>query len=638
MISKWLEQAKRGQTVWLPDVREGCARMEDAVPVTMQLTLCDGSKRDFSLPLPRWQNEQEQQFVKQYVTACVYNTLSACSGREMAFYLDARESEAAALLGQLDEVFQVRRTAHSGYGKVINIADRLCRAFGGGRFAFAVRPQEDYSPAPDAAPVQGQLTERLRQAAARCGSGVCCGIDIGGTDIKAAVAADGRLVCVKEYDWNPAASPTAEGIIAPIELLVRLMACCAAGLTPALERALDKNAGDAVMAQAVAESLSVPLDVLGVSFPDVVIRDRIVGGETPKTQGMRSNPAADYEDAFAELGGLLERLQPLCREGAALHMTNDGHIAAFTAAAELAWSGKPDFSGGVIAHALGTDFGMGFLAPDGTIPEMPMELYDFLLDMGSFPQRELPADDLRSTRNENSGLPGARRYLGQAAAFRLAWDAVYGSVRQDDASSSRRGWAASRLAEYKLDWVTPGLYGWYTSGDNGNRGDGSERLPVLSLTGSDNDFSHFAFSGNPYIGREAAVGWSMAGTWGVGLRLKDISVIEDVKQTLRVNLIGGTNSPAMARRLSNEGLAANSGAFGAPGMEGLYLTTRDVAMEVGLSSYTKIYENMTVGLEASYIALWLDKSNDVWGASRMNGYRDDVRDAWNINFVYAYSF
>ena len=132
MISKWLEQAKRGQTVWLPDVREGCARMEDAVPVTMQLTLCDGSKRDFSLPLPRWQNEQEQQFVKQYVTACVYNTLSACSGREMAFYLDARESEAAALLGQLDEVFQVRRTARSGYGKVINIADRLCRAFGGG--------------------------------------------------------------------------------------------------------------------------------------------------------------------------------------------------------------------------------------------------------------------------------------------------------------------------------------------------------------------------------------------------------------------------------------------------------------------------------------------------------------------------
>ena len=130
----------------------------------------------------------------------------------------------------------------------------------------------------------------------------------------------------------------------------------------------------------------------------------------------------------------------------------------------------------------------------------------------------------------------------------------------------------------------------------------------------------------------------MAGTWGVGLRLKDISVIEDVKQSLRVNVIGGTNSPRMARWLSSEGLAANSGSFGVPGMEGLYLTTRDVALEVGLSSYTKIYENMTVGIEAAYMALWLDKSNSVWGNSRMNGYRDDVRDAWNINFFYAYNF
>lgn len=223
--------------------------------------------------------------------------------------------------------------------------------------------------------------------------------------------------------------------------------------------------------------------------------------------------------------------------------------------------------------------------------------------------------------------------------FYLAWDAVYGSVRQDDASASRHGWIASLLAEYRLDWATPGVYVWYASGDNGDRGDGSERLPVLSLTGSDNPFSHFAFSGNPYTGRENAIGWSMAGTWGVGLRLRDISVIEDVKQSLRLNLIGGTNNPDMAHRLIDEGLAANSGASGGvPGMEGLYLTTRDVALEAGLSSYTKIHDTMTVGLEAAYIALWLDKSDAVWGKSRMNGRSDNVRDAWNINFVYIYSF
>ena len=56
------------------------------------------------------------------------------------------------------------------------------------------------------------------------------------------------------------------------------------------------------------------------------------------------------------------------------------------------------------------------------MPELPLELYDLLIDLGSAPQAALSAEDLRSTRNENSGLPGARRYLGQAAAFRLAWE------------------------------------------------------------------------------------------------------------------------------------------------------------------------------------------------------------------------
>ena len=78
----------------------------------------------------------------------MFNTLSALSGREMAFYLDLRETEVVALLGELDDIFQVRQTARSGYGKVVNIANRLCRAFGGGTFSFAVRDRSAYVPAP----------------------------------------------------------------------------------------------------------------------------------------------------------------------------------------------------------------------------------------------------------------------------------------------------------------------------------------------------------------------------------------------------------------------------------------------------------------------------------------------------------
>ena len=315
MLSQWLQQARNGRSVWLSDVRRGCEVLPEHVAVTVQLTLCDGARRDFSLPIPRWANGEQRQFVQQYVTAFVFNALSALSGREMAFYLDLRETEVVALLGELDDIFQVHKTARSGYGKVVNIANRLCRAFGGGTFSFAVRDRSAYVPAPPEVSRGGDLLPRLRRSVERCGSGVCCGIDIGGTDIKAAVAVDGRLVCVKEYDWNPAASLVAEGITGPIVLLVQLMACCAAGMTPALQAALDKDASDEEMTRAVAQSASMPLDVLGVSFPDVVIRDRIVGGESPKTKGMRENPAIDYETAFAGLGGLVDQLRPLCREG-----------------------------------------------------------------------------------------------------------------------------------------------------------------------------------------------------------------------------------------------------------------------------------------------------------------------------------
>lgn len=419
MLAQWLEAARSGQPVWLPDVRRSCGQMANAVPVTMQLALFDGTRRDVALPLPRWTGEEQRCFVEEYAAACICNALSACSARQVTFYLDLRETESVALLERVTALFSPTSV---GYGRTVRIAQRLCRTFGAAPFRFTMADRTDYVPALPVSAARCDLAGKLRQAVSRCQRGVCAGIDIGGTDIKAAVSRDGQLLCVREFDWDPAASPTAEGIMEPVVLLARLLGCCAAGITPALRRALEKDAGPDVIAAAVAQSECVPLDVLGISFPDIVLRDRIVGGETPKTQGLHRG-GEDYETAFSRLGGLLERLRPLCGETGALHMTNDGHIAAVTAAAELAWGNTPDFTGGVMAYALGTDLGTGFLAGDGTIPELPMELYAFLPDIGSYPQRQYPPEDLRSTREESSGLTSVRRYAGQAAAFRLAYDA-----------------------------------------------------------------------------------------------------------------------------------------------------------------------------------------------------------------------
>jgi len=225
--------------------------------------------------------------------------------------------------------------------------------------------------------------------------------------------------------------------------------------------------------------------------------------------------------------------------------------------------------------------------------------------------------------------------------FRIAWDFNYGSVTYDDSRLNRSGWLASLLFEYKLDWGIPGLYGWYASGDDNNPANGSERMPTLSANGNNNGFSNFAFNGNPYIAREGVLGNSMVGTWGIGARVKDVSFVENLKHTLRLNVMGGTNSTTMAKYFNGRrGNWADNGSAnaGLAGMDPLYLTTNDTAMEVGLTNSYKMYENFTVYLDAAYIATWLDQSDSVWGNTKMNGKSDQVRDPWNVNLSFVYQF
>ena len=145
------------------------------------------------------------------------------------------------------------------------------------------------------------------------------------------------------------------------------------------------------------------------------------------------------------------------------------------------------------------------------------------------------------------------------------------------------------------------------------------------------------------IGREAVLGYDMSGTWGIGARLKDMSFIENLKHTFRVNVIGGTNSTTMTRYLAPHNAAYNTITTQGPnsgvaGANPLYMTTNDTALEIGLSNEYKMYDNFTVALDASYISLWLDKSRSVWGNSRMNGRSDQERDPWNVNVRFVYSF
>ena len=261
----------------------------------------------------------------------------------------------------------------------------------------------------------------------------------------------------------------------------------------------------------------------------------------------------------------------------------------------------------------------------------------------------LPAGGTR----HKDGTPASRRISSYSDAwwlgltgditvwdpFRIAWDFNYGSVSSpDDGRLSRHGWLASLLFEYKLDWGTPGLYGWYASGDDSNPSNGSERMPSISTNNTNNQFSDFAMNGAPWWhSREGVLSYNMTGTWGIGARVKNVSFVEDLKHTLYINYISGTNSPSMAKKLSRSNIAPNVNGVG---HDPLYMTTQDDALEIGLRNVYQMYDNFQIYLEGAYIATWLDHGRGVWGRSVMNGAggSDQVRDPWNINMSFVYSF
>ncbi len=239
--------------------------------------------------------------------------------------------------------------------------------------------------------------------------------------------------------------------------------------------------------------------------------------------------------------------------------------------------------------------------------------------------------------------------------FRLAWDLNYGGIYNDQEAMNRGGFYGSLLGEYKLDWGTPGLYVWYSTGDNNNPKDGSERMATLDANGN-NQFSNFAGNGNPYIAREGVLGSTLVGTWGVGARVKDVSFLEGLKHTFRINYFEGTNSPSMAKYITGKKDVGGSGAnwwqyrdhrpvgdFNQN--DGLYLTTMDSALEFGLTTDYKIYDNLTFSLDAAYVALWLDQSKSVWGGGWIAGTNqtswlgsNSITDAWNVNASFVYDF
>lgn len=210
-----------------------------------------------------------------------------------------------------------------------------------------------------------------------------------------------------------------------------------------------------------------------------------------------------------------------------------------------------------------------------------------------------------------------------------------------DRTPESKGWFVDAVLDYKMDWATAGLFGWYASGDDEDdiRDGELGRMPII---GTDMGFAATSFGmcgGYQGFGYDKQISRSGIGTWGIGLHLKDIKFIDDLKTTVRFAVIGGTNDKDIVKNagLSNPTVGGAAGSRGNnPALwgENIYMTTGDYAYEVNLLNTYKIYDNFEVALDLAWIHLELD---DVW--QEVNGqFGDDTSDSWKAEVLFLYSF
>jgi hypothetical protein len=192
------------------------------------------------------------------------------------------------------------------------------------------------------------------------------------------------------------------------------------------------------------------------------------------------------------------------------------------------------------------------------------------------------------------------------------------------------GWLIAATVDYKLDWGSVGLFGWYSTGDDDDYGKNGEleggHLPVI---GFDTGFGFGSFGyGSAVVNSSllgyGALGSTSLGTWGLGLQAANWSFVDKLDHTLRFIYYRGTNDSEVVERFGSDILDLKYSG------ETVYLTDEDQAFEINFVNTYKIYDNLTAVVDISWIHLDMDE--DVWG----DDYKED--DAWKAQLLLRYAF
>ncbi len=150
LVDKYISLSRKGEAVWISDVREAFAAEPGTKALAVRLCCLDGTERIYTCPVPPWENGEQRSFLLEYLKARTFNILSCYSGRALYLCLDRENRE----LRELAEDCLASFRKEPGLKKVLNIAGRLCRSLGLPDFEMGLESLEGQGPAPERKPRQ----------------------------------------------------------------------------------------------------------------------------------------------------------------------------------------------------------------------------------------------------------------------------------------------------------------------------------------------------------------------------------------------------------------------------------------------------------------------------------------------------
>lgn len=204
-------------------------------------------------------------------------------------------------------------------------------------------------------------------------------------------------------------------------------------------------------------------------------------------------------------------------------------------------------------------------------------------------------------------------------------DIVYGSLDANQKQNDRSGFLFdASLAYTGLDMVQPKLFFAYSSGEDDDTDNGSERLPSVN-----NDWAF----GTTYFGGSALTSTDLnnqnqLGLWTLGIAFEDISFLDKLTHDIIFLYAKGTNDDDLIKN-------AAAGAFTNIAADGQFLTTEDQLFEIDFNTNYQIYDELAAIVEFGYVNVDLDK--DTWDSyNTTRDGKDDPMLKFAVGLVYSF--